>query len=114
MRDTDDPHYKEGILEINDELEMLIGQIKMLLFTNTGEVLGQPDFGINLEEQLFTFNLNESALKTMLQEQTVRFIPLADKYNVQYQARFVRGTTRDMCVIDISINNVHQFGVFVK
>lgn len=114
MRDITDPNYKEGILEVSDEIEMLIGQIKMLLFTNRGEVIGAPDFGANLEEHLFTLSLNEYALRQMLRDQTMKFIPMSINYHVDYDIKFARGTVRDICLIDIYINNNPAFGVMVK
>ena len=113
FRSPDDPNYKTGIMEINDDIEMLLGQIKMMLFTNKGEVLGAPDFGANLEELLFTFNLNEYALKTLLHNQTLKFIPLADKYPITYNVSFSKGTIRDICLIDVFINDTKRFGMLV-
>lgn len=114
LRDPSDPFFKEGILEVNDELQMVIGQIKMMLFTNRGEVLGAPDFGANLEEQLFTLNLNEYSLKSVLRDQVLKFIPLSTKYQIDFDVKFSRGTVRDICIIDVLINNVATFGVVVK
>ena len=59
MKDKEDPAYKEGILEISDEVDMIVTQIKMILYTKPGEILGAPDFGVALEDQLFVFNINE-------------------------------------------------------
>lgn len=114
MRDPSDPFYKNDILEVNDELQMLIGQIKMLLFTNQGEVLGAPDFGANLEEQLFSLNLNEFSIKSTLRDQVLKFIPLHTKYQIDFDVKFSRGVARDICVIDVLINNIPAFGVVVK
>lgn len=115
MRDPDtDPNYKSGILEVSDEIEMLIAELKMLLYTNRGEVLGAPDFGANLEEHLFNFGLNEYSLKTMLKDQTLKFIPRSINYAVEFDVKFARGTVRDMCLIDIYINNNPAFGVIVR
>lgn len=114
LRDPSDPNFRQGVLEINDELEMLLNQIKMILFTNKGEVLGDPDFGINLEEQLFTFNVNEFSLKNMLRDQLLKFCTLSDKYRVDFDIKFARGTVRDICLIDIVINGSPVMGVLVK
>jgi hypothetical protein len=114
MRDKTDPFYQDDILEVNDELQMLIGQLKMLLFTNQGEVLGAPDFGANLEEQLFSLNLNEFSIKSTLRDQVLKFIPLNTKYQVDFSVKFSRGTSRDICIIDVLINNIPAFGVIVK
>lgn len=113
MRDPSDPYYKSGILEVNDEIETLIGHIKMMLFTNKGEIIGAPDFGASLDEQLFTNNVNEYSLRSNLEDQTLKFIPLAEKYQVQYDIKFARGTVRDICLIDVLINGRAAFGVSV-
>jgi hypothetical protein len=114
MRDESDPFFKSNILEINNEMEMLFGQIKMMLFTNRGEVLGAPDFGANLEEYLFTFSVNEYSVRSMLMDQTLKFIPLAAKYQVDYDIKFSKGTVRDICLIDIKVLNQPVFGVMIK
>jgi phage baseplate assembly protein W len=114
MRDKTDPNYKSEILEVNDDMEMLIQQIKMILMTNQGEVLGAPDFGMSLEELLYTMNVNEFSLRSQLQDHLMKFCPLAAKYNVNFQIKFVQGTVRDICLIDIFINGNNMFGVYVK
>lgn len=114
LRDPSDPFFKQGILEVTDEIQILISQVKMLLMTNRGEVLGAPDFGANLEEQLFTLSLNEYSLRSMLNDQTLKFIPLHTKYMVDYSVKFIKGTIRDICVIDVMVNNIPAFGVVIK
>jgi hypothetical protein len=114
MRDPDDPDYKADLMEISDELEMLISQIKMLLFTRRGEVLGAPDFGAGLDDLLFTQNVNEFGLRSALMDQTMKFIPLAEKYGVDYSVKFSRGTVRDICFIDVKILDQSAFGIVVK
>ena len=114
MRDPDDPYYKPGILEVNDEAEMIVGQIKMMLFTKRGEILGAPDFGANLEDYLFTLSVNAYSLKSMLMAQTIKFIPLAEKYQVVYDIKFAKGTIRDICLIDVRMLGNPVFGMVVK
>jgi hypothetical protein len=114
MRDPTDPNYKSGIMEINDEVDMLVSQIKMILYTKPGEILGAPDFGVALEDQLFVFNINEYALKSMLFAQVAKFVPLSEKYHIKFNVTFARGTVRDMCIIDVVINGNPMFGMLVK
>lgn len=114
MRDPTDPNYQSGILEISNELEMLINQIRMILFTRPGDILGAPDFGIGLEDQLFSLNVNEYVIKSLLKEQVLKFVPLASKYIVNFNVNFAAGTARDICLIDVLIDGTPQFGVLVK
>lgn len=112
MYSPGDPNYKSGIMEINDEVAMLVSQIKMILYTKPGEILGAPDFGIALEDQLFVFNINEYALKSMLLDQVTKFIPLADKYHIKFDISFAKGV-RDTCLIDVVINGNPIFGILL-
>lgn len=114
MRDITDPNFRSGILEISDEVEMLISQIKMMLRTNKGEILGAPDFGADIEQMLFTFNANEFTIRNTLNDQVMKFIPLADQYQVDFDVKFSKGVTQDICLIDVKINNVPAFGVLVQ
>jgi len=114
LRDPSDPFFQSDTLEVSDELQMLVGQLKMMLFTNRGEVLGAPDFGADLENQLFSLNLNEFSVKSALRDQVMKFIPLGAQYQVDFDVKFARGTARDICVIDVLINNTPAFGVTIK
>lgn len=114
MLSPEDGNYKDGILEVTDELRMLVDQIRMILLTKPGEVLGAPDFGVALEDQLFTFSVNEYTLKSMLTDQVLKFCPLSDKYQVSFDVKFAKGTVRDICLIDTKINGSPVFGVLVR
>ena len=43
------PKYQEGRIVEDDEVEVIVQKLEMILFTNRGEVLGNPDIGANLE-----------------------------------------------------------------
>ena len=44
----DEPRFKDGVLEITGELDEIIQQVDMILFTKPGDVLCMPEFGCNL------------------------------------------------------------------
>jgi hypothetical protein len=116
MRDPDDRNYVDGVLETSDVQEQLIAQIKMMLFTNRGEVMGAPDFGASLEEHLFTMKFNAASMRSLLRDQTDKFIPMAaaNKYAVDYSIKLVGGQTERMVLIDVKINGRPSFGVGIK
>jgi hypothetical protein len=61
-RTDGDAKYEDDRLEISDDLESAVQQIKMTLFTNKGEVLGEPDFGLNIEKYLFEYSIDSDAI----------------------------------------------------
>lgn len=61
-REGDDIKFQEGRLEISDDLESAIQQIKMTLFTNKGDVLGEPEFGLDIEKYLFEYSIDSESI----------------------------------------------------
>jgi hypothetical protein len=114
MRDSSDPLYRENQLETHSDIELLLGQIRMLLYTKPREVLGDPNFGIDIESELYTQNLSQDALKRKVQTAIYQYCPDAEKYNVNVSLTFFRGSVRDFCVIDIIIDGRKFMGLLVR
>lgn len=69
MRSENDPKFVADQIEVYDEIEATINQVRMTVLTNKGEVLGEPDFGLNLEKYLFDFELDPFSLSGDAQSQ---------------------------------------------
>lgn len=102
-RDPEDPGYKEGQLEITDEVEIAIGQIKMLLLTEKGEVLGDPAFGLGLDSLLFELNLSEDSIREEIRKQIDVYAPMFNKVGGYFDIKFYIGTNRDIGLFDFYI-----------
>lgn len=102
-RDPLDPNYNPYQIETSDPVEICVGQIKMLLLTNKGEVLGDPKFGLNLEDLIFNLNLSESSIKKELDLFLLTYIPLFKKLGGSYELKFYQGTQRDIATLDFKI-----------
>jgi hypothetical protein len=111
-RNPDDPNYQEGILHTDDEVEILIGMIKMCMMTRPGEVLGDPYFGIDLESMIFDMNVDQRTLERAIGIHIETYVPMASgKFLVEYKVGFARGETRDMCIIDFAIKGNPIMGI---
>jgi hypothetical protein len=106
-----DPNYVDTEVQVESEVEMLISQIEMVLFTRRGDVIGSPDLGCNLEDTLYTLGFNEHQLKSLIQQQVISYVPLAMKYNVKVDVVFERGEVADRAYIDILIDNKYMISV---
>lgn len=106
-----DPNYNAEEIVIENEVEMLISQIEMVLFTNKGDVMGNPDIGCNLEDLLYTFNFNNHKIKSLIENQIATYCPLSDKYSVEVDVTFQRGDVRDVAYVDILIDNKYLLSV---
>jgi hypothetical protein len=114
MRDPSDPLYFPGVLEQSDEIETLLAQIRMILYSKPGDVLGAYDFGYNLEDNLFLFNLNGDDLKKRLLQDIYYYCPDASRYSVDVDVQFFKGSVRDACLIDIYIDSRKVIGILAK
>lgn len=111
-RNPDDPNYKEGFLHTDDELEILIGMIKNCMMSRPGEVLGDPYFGIDLEGLIFELEVDQNTLYRAIQLHLLTYVPLASSlFNVEYQIGFLKGETRDACIIDFAIKGNPILGI---
>ena len=52
LRNYNDPYYT-NVLEHSNDTESIIQQVKMILGTENGQVLGDFDFGVNLKKLVF-------------------------------------------------------------
>lgn len=114
IRPTDDQKYDPSKLEISDEYEMLYSKILMILSTRKGEILGDPNFGVSLEDRLFTFNIDEGKLKDEIFNQISLYVPESGKFNLKLEIKRFRGSVRDIILLDFSVNGRKSFGVMVK
>lgn len=114
MREETDPNYNPANLEINDEIEALIYQIRMSLGTNKGEVLGEPDFGCDLESIMFTTEFYAVSFNTVITDQIRKYSELAQYYPVAVQAyEYPTDPYRSAVLLDIKINDKSTFGMLL-
>lgn len=82
MRAPGDPNYTENTFESNDSLENAIQQVRMVLLTRQGEVLGE-DIGFNAEKYLFEFeSMNMADMELEANAQISEFVLLSKPYNI--------------------------------
>ena len=82
LRPETDPAYRPEQLEVHEDLESALQQIKMTLFTKKGEVLGEPDFGLDVEKYLFEFTIDPFALTKEAGGQINKYVGEARKRNI--------------------------------
>ena len=98
-RDPGDYGYKRDILETTDPIEICIGQLKMLLLTNKGEVLGDPGFGIGLDDLVFNLELSETSIQKEINFQIQTYCTLFYDLGGYFKLEFFQGTLRDIANI---------------
>jgi len=82
MRTETDPLFREDQIEVYDEIEACVNQIRMTLLTRRGEVLGEPDFGLEIESYLFEFEVNPFNLSDAAHGQVSTYVSESKKRKV--------------------------------
>jgi hypothetical protein len=69
------PAYNDRLLVTDDPVRIIIQKYEMLLFTNKGDILGDPNMGCDLERLLYQTRLSESTIERRINEQIETYIP---------------------------------------
>ena len=112
MRSKEDPKYKNDILENSDELEEAIAQIRMTLLTEKGEVLGEPNFGIDVNKYLFDFEIDPFALSKQANAQLEIYVAASTTHNIEVKpAEYLDEKQRKVFVLGIGIEGIDPFAI---
>jgi hypothetical protein len=69
------PKYNSAELVEDDLIRVIIQKYQMILFTIKGEILGEPDFGANLDELLYETTVSEQFVQETIEEQLSVYVP---------------------------------------
>lgn len=115
VRDPRDPNFKFGVLEHSDKIESIITKIKMILGTSQGQVLGDLNFGVGVEDLIFETRINRMQLEEKIKSQISQYMEESKDYKIDPRVSFGRAEEGyDYALIDIYINDQKTIGVLVK
>ena len=84
------PLYRNGVLEQDDVVSVIIQKYEMILFTDQGELLGDTNFGCNLEELLYETNVDSNVVIQTITNQIAQYIPELVNMNYELSVSFVQ------------------------
>ena len=113
IRGTEDPYYRDNIIELNDDLSFLIMQLEMVLFTDNYDCYTTPMLGARLRDLIFSLNFNEAEIRLVIRKQISRYIELANRFDIQVDVRFMRGEVSDIAIVDILVDGKKALGAYV-
>ena len=100
-------------MEVDGDIAEILVQIETLLFTSKGSVLGDPDFGLNFNDYVYSFRYNDKMLSNIVSEAITRFVPLSKKYNIDVTVDFTKEIDRHLVFISIVIDAKYQIGLYI-
>ena len=114
IRTENDPYFVPGIIDYSNDVENVISQIRMILGTKNGQVLGDYDFGVDLEYAVFKTKRSASELEEGIMKQIGTYVKKPSGITVSCSVNFGKDERGDdYSVIDIYINGVKSVGFLV-
>lgn len=114
IRGPQDPNFVFGVFSHSDPIESIITKIKMILGTTQGQVLGDLNFGVGIEDLVFETRINKLELEEKIYKQISLYITEAKQYKIRPIVSFGHADGYDYCIIDIFVDDQRVIGVLVK
>lgn len=105
------PDYIPLELIEDDVVKVIIQKYEMILFTNKGEVLGEPNFGGDLTLLLHETKLSSESIQGDLMAQIADYIPEIDNMNYELVVNFYDDPERyqEYMEINFTINGYEVY-----
>jgi phage baseplate assembly protein W len=100
----DHPRYVPKELIEDEVVNVIIQKYEMILFTNKGEVLGDPNFGANLLELLYETRVSSEAVRSVLEDQISTYIPELYDSSYSLDVVFTQDTENYQDIMFIYLN----------
>lgn len=103
IRGINHPKYNSERIIEDRPLEFIIQKLENILFTNKGDVLGDSEFGCNLEYYLWSTSVPTSKIERIIKEQIDAYIPELNQLEHSIKLELFEGTVRDILYVNIVI-----------
>lgn len=114
IRPENDPNFEPGIVDYTNEIESVISQIKMILGTHKGDVLGSYSFGIDLDYLVFNTRAAAADVSTKIMDAITEYVSHGPNVSITCDVNFGdSGEGYDFAVVDIYINGSKTIGFLV-
>jgi len=113
-RSPTDPNFKINVLHHSDPIESIISKIRMLFGTRQGQIIGDLNCGLGIEDLVFETRINKLRLEEDIKRQIDLYVSESSNYKIKPEVSFGKAAGYDYCIIDILINNEKTFGILVK
>ena len=99
------PRYTINRIITDDAVRVIIQKYEMILFTNKGELFGDPDFGCDLEKYLHETSISAFAVRNLIIDQIDKYIQEISTINYTLEVSFQEDSEnyQDVMVVDFAI-----------
>ena len=109
------PRYRTPDIIEDDVVRVIVQKYEVILFTNKGELLGDPNFGADLTALLHETRLSAETIEGSIKAQIADYIPEIDGLEYELTVEFLEDPERhqEVMVINFMLNG-YQVDAFVK
>jgi hypothetical protein len=109
------PRYRTPDIIEDDVVRVIVQKYEVILFTNKGDLLGDPNFGADLTRLLHETRLSAEAIEGDIRAQIADYIPEIDGLEYELTVEFLEDPERyqEVMVINFTLNG-YQVDAFVK
>jgi len=107
------PRFVINKIVEDDAIRVVIQKYEMLLFTNKGDLLGDPDFGCDLQRILFQTKVSSQGVKKVILQQIEKYIPELSTANFTLETTFFQDPEnyQDVLQIDFTLADYEVYAV---
>ncbi len=91
-------------IEEESVLETFLQQVDMILTTKKGSVLGDPEFGLSLEQYLWSFSGGSGSVQQQIEQQINEYIYIEEPIDYEISVNFIAGEIYDTMLIDVIVD----------
>lgn len=114
VRNEKDPNFQSGIIDFTNDIEEAITQLRMILDTKPGDVLGLMGFGVDLERYIFNTRLSAKEIEEEINQQISNYMASFPTLTTRVKVSFGdSGYGYDFAVVDIYLNGDKALGILV-
>jgi hypothetical protein len=107
------PRFVVNKIVEDDLIRVIIQKYEMILFTNKGDLLGDPDFGCDLPRLLFQTKVSAQGVKKIILQQIQKYITELANTNFGLQATFFQDPEnyQDVLQIDFQLADYEVYAL---
>lgn len=109
--------YNPKIIECENTAEEILQRCRVCLGTKPGDILGDPFFGIDLEEYIFDMSVDVDEIREKVNSllNNYALLGMEDEWHLSSEVYFGHNTTdmSDYLFIDIYLNDQKALGIIV-
>lgn len=111
FRGPEDPKFDSNQVEVYSNLELVLNKIRMILMSKRGEVMGEPDLGLDLEDMLFDFSFDEHKIQQAFYAQVQKFIIEQNIYKIDLNITTGTDGIQTTIYLYVTIDDVAYLGL---